>query len=236
MLNPILEILNYLYPQTTNNFCKMNKILEALKIKFEGFSAKQLEVKAKAMAKKGQTETDVESVTAESVIEAYADFRTNSATDKLKAEHAKAIEELGGKGEPTTSPTTGDKWSDGDDLNESEVIKEMRAQMKAQQDKLDAIEKSNATSAKAKLQSDRLSEIAQMVSILDEPLRAPYLIGNFADMDDETFTAHKATTQTSVDATAKYNKGAGSSYRAPQGGGGSTGEASKDELDKVFQD
>ncbi len=214
----------------------MDKILEALKIKFEGFSAKQLEVKAKAMAKKGLTEADVESVTAESVIEAYADYRTNSAADKLKAEHAKAIEELGGKPKPKPKNREGEDGSGGDDPKESEAMKEMRATVTALKATIDTLTKSNAENAKAELQNKRLSEIAKMVEILDEPLRAPYLTGSFADMEEDAFTAHKATLQTSIDAAAQYSKGAGSSFRAAGGGGGGKGEASKDELDKVFAD
>ncbi len=198
----------------------MEKILEALKSKFEGVNAKQLEVKAKAMAKKGLTETDVESVTLESVIEAYADFRTNTASDKLKAEHAAAIEKLGGKGEQNQgNPKEGGTGSDGDDPNESAAVKEMRASMATMQATIAALQKSSEEEAKATLQSKRHSEIATMVSVIDESLRAPYLAGDFSAMDEAAFETHKATLQTSVDAAVKFTKGAGSSYQAPQGGG-----------------
>ncbi len=214
----------------------MDKILEALKSKFEGVSAKQLEVKARAMAKQGKTEADVESVTLDSVIEAYADFRTNSAADKLKAEHAAAIEKLGGKGGTASQPVEGGKGSNGDDLNESEVIKEMRKAMQLQADELAALKKSHSEDARTKLQSQRRSEIAEMVKVLDAPLQEPYLRGDFAALDDEAYAALKEQNRTSIEAAQQYRRGAGSAFRTPGGGAPSAtaGEASKDEMDRLY--
>ncbi len=216
----------------------MDKILEALKSKFEGVSAKQLEVKARAMAKQGKTETDVERVTLDSVIEAYADFRTNSAMDKLKAEHAAAIEKLGGKGESKSQPDKeGGKGSGGDDPKESEAIKEMRKTLKAQSELIEELKKSNAEDARTKLQSQRRSEIAEMVKVLDEPLREPYLRGDFAALDDEAYAALKEQNRTSIEAAQQYRRGAGSAFRTPGGGAPSAtaGEASNEEMDKLYE-
>ena len=214
----------------------MNTILDALKSKFEGVSVKQLEVKANSMAKKGLTVADVENITLESVIDAYADFRTNTATDKLKSEHAAAIAKLNGGSTATElQPTKGGNEVTGGDLNESEVIKEIKALVAQQQETIKALQKGSEDSAKAQLQSQRLAEMTQLASVLNENLRAPYLLGDFAAMDDTAYAAHKTAMQTSIDAAVQFSKAQGSSFQLPSGGGGMTSQqVSLDEVKSIM--
>jgi len=196
-----------------------NKILEALKTKFDGVDASTLGRIADKLAKTTTDEagiqTAVDGVTFQQVMESYGDARVTkaqqTAVENYEKKHGlkdgKPIQAEPPKPEPQEPPKPND---------EPEYIKAMRQQMEAMQKRLDEADKAKTTSG-------RRSKLDAMLKDAPETIRTLYT-QNFEAMtfaDDAAFDTWLDGSKTSVESlTATFNAKNGITTPPKTGGGG----------------
>lgn len=199
------------------------KILDALKAKFEGVSAKILDGIAEKAAKTVTTEeevtTYVEGVTFAQVLDSYGDRRATEAAktavanyeDKYKLKAGVKVEEPKPKPDPKPDPKQDDDQTP--------------AWAKALIAKNEAMEKELAAMKGEKLADSRKSALAGILKEAPEKLRTRYEKDferlNFTDDDD--FNGWLAETKTSVDELTTQYIAKGGRVTKPKAGAGAGG-------------
>ena len=202
-----------------------NKILEALKPKFEGVSETILGRVADKLAKTAKTDEDVntliEGVTFQQILESYGDSRATEAQQSAVANYEKKHGLKDGKSvkaEPKTEPKTDDKpKTEDDDMPAwAKVLIDSNNSLKSE---LEAIKGEKTT-------NKRKSELDKVLNKAPEKIRQRYTkdFERMSFKDDEDFNAWIGDITPDVEAiTNEYNT-KGGVVRRPKSGGGGNGE------------
>ncbi len=206
------------------------KILEALKAKFEGVSESILNRMADKLAKTVTTEeavtTSVEGVSFQHLLESYGDSRATESAASAVSNYEKKHSLKDGKaagGEPTNEPT-----NDPDDKDTPAWAKALIASNKALSDKVEAMEGE-------KLTSSRQAQFNKIIEKLPENLRKGYTRMSLKDFSDEDFETLKTDISKEVEDLAKDLAEKGVSFGTPPASGGNptVKEPKKDEKEAV---
>lgn len=202
-----------------------NKILEALKPKFEGVSETILSRVADKLAKTAKTDEDVntlvEGVTFQQILESYGDSRATEAQQSAVANYEKKHGLKDGKSvktEPKTEPKADDKSkTDVDDVPAwAKALIDSNNSLKSE---LEAIKGEKTT-------NKRKSELDKVLNKAPEKIRQRYTkdFERMSFKDDEDFNAWIGDITPDVEAiTNEYNT-KGGVVRRPKSGGGGNGE------------
>lgn len=205
----------------------MGEILEALKIKFEGFSEKQLEVKANSMERKGLTVADVDSLSASDVIEAYADYRTNTA---LRSNNGRQSAQ---GGQQITNNGHNQNGGDGVSADVKALIEQVQALATANQtltSRLDTMQTSAITAT-------RQAQLSKLIETLPASMQNTFKHVKLDQFNDEDFQTYMAETQQSVDAIKADLKSSGVTFSVPNANANATGnEATTQEMNDLYKD
>lgn len=213
------------------------KILTALKAKFQGGNADILDriatMLAKTITSDEQVTTAVEGVTKDyiDVIEAYGDSRATNTQKtailnyerKHGLKDGQKVEKMEVKTDtaPTTAEDTTPAWA--------KALIESNKQLTERLNKMEG-EKTTAT---------RKAVLEGIVSKLPPTLRKAYSRISVDTMTDEQFTALQADVTAEVEEISKENKARGAVFGRPTAGGDGTGgnvnEASEAELNAVME-
>lgn len=198
------------------------RILSALKAKFQGVNANILDRIATMLAKTVTTDeqvtTAVEGVTKEfiDVVEAYGDSRaTEAATTAVQNYESKyKLHE----GKPTENPVTkptGQKPKEGEEDTTPAWAQSLIDSNKALTERLNQLESDRTTAS-------RRQQIASIVAKLPEKMRKPYERIGLDNLKDEEFESLKNEITTEVDGLAADIKSKGAVFGRPtssKGGG-----------------
>ncbi|MCL1937600.1 MAG: hypothetical protein FWF52_04290 [Candidatus Azobacteroides sp.] len=208
------------------------KILDALKAKFQGVSESILSRIAEKLAKTAtsdeQVQPAVDGVAFQQIIDSEADRRATEATQTAVANYEKkySVKEgkpaTGGGQEIQTEPDKDTKGSGNPD--------EVPAWAKALMDKITGLEKD-------RLSVSRKQKLEAAIEKLPENLRKPYSRIPLTDMSDEDFGMFITETTTEVEEVAADLASKGSILKPPIGGSSTkpnNKEATKEELDAVL--
>jgi hypothetical protein len=211
------------------------KILEALKAKFQGVSDTILNRIAEKMAKTVTTEEGVEpaveGVTFQQIIESEADRRATDATQTAVTNYEKKhglkdgqkVETEGAtkKDEPDKPDTGGDK------ITAESIAAAVAAAIKPLSEEINALKT-------GKVVDERKTKLEAVIGKLPETLKKPYSRMSVKDMTDDEFDTLITDTTAEVDELLADITARGSVLKTPMGGGGKGGkEPSKDDTAKV---
>ena len=238
------------------------KILDALKTKFEGVDAKILDRIATKMAKTVKTEDEVEpaveKVTFQEILTSYGDARATEATQTAVSNYEKKHGLKDGK----KVNTDGDDDADDDDDDDSDEDatddddkggkggkKNPKAKSKAKDnDDMPAWAKALIEGNKklterldamdkGKVTASRKEKLNKAIENLTDKQKKPYGRVSLDSMTDEEFDSFLEEVTTDAEEMAAENVAHDGAFSAPLGGShhgsGSTKEASKDEVDAV---
>jgi hypothetical protein len=210
------------------------KILEALKAKFQGVSDTILSRIAEKLAKTVTTEEGVEpaveGVTFQQVIESEADRRATDATQTAVTNYEKKHGlkdgqkvETGGatkKDEPDKPDTGGDK------ITAESIAAAVAAAIKPLSEEISALKT-------GKVADERKTKLEAVIGKLPDALKKPYSRMSVKDMTDDEFDTLIADTTAEVDELLADITAKGSVLKVPMGGGKGSKEPSKDDTAKV---
>ena len=222
-----MEIYLYLWRGKLNSnpkTCSMKeKILTALKAKFQGVNANILDriatMLAKTVTTEEQVKTAVEGVTKDfiDVIEAYGDSR---ATDTQKTAILNYEKKYGLKDgvkveTKTEQPTVTTPPVAGGDPTTNALLQQLLDQNKKLSERLDKMDGERTTTS-------RKAELDGIIAKLPESLRKGYSRTPLDGTDDE-WAARKSEILTEVDAISKETGAKGAVFGRPTIGGGKVG-------------
>lgn len=200
-----------------------NRILEALKLKFEGVDAKILNRIADKMAKTVTTEEGVQpavdGVTFASVLESYGDSRATEASASAVSNYEKKHGLREGKPAETSAAAAAASSTGGDPTSAAaatgagdtpEWVKQIIESQKALKSELEAIKGEKTTMT-------RKQTLEAAIKDLPEPLKKPYLRTNISALSDEEFTAQMAEIETEVSGLIADNTARQSVFTPPFG-------------------
>ena len=200
-----------------------NKILEALKPKFEGVSETILGRIADKLSKTAKTDEDVntliEGVTFQQILESYGDSRATEAQQSAVANYEKKHGLKDGKSvktEPKTEPKAEPKTEDDNVPAWAKALIDSNNSLKSE---LEAIKGEKTT-------NKRKSELDKVLNKAPEKIRQRYTkdFERMSFKDDEDFNAWIGDITPDVEAiTNEYNT-KGGVVRRPKSGGGGNGE------------
>ena len=209
------------------------KILEALKTKFDGVDEKVLSRIAEKLAKTATTEEQVQptvdGVTFQQIIDGEADRRVTEATQTAVINYEKKHGLKDGQKTQTGGVTVSDdldKKGKGNSDDVPEWAKALIDSNKAFSEKLSGLEKE-------KLSETRKQKLDVVVSKLPENLRKPYNRIDLQAMNAEDFDTFITETTQEVEEITNDNTAKGSVFSPPRGGGNPTGDPSKEDVATV---
>jgi hypothetical protein len=213
-----------------------NKILDALKAKFEGVSEAILgriaEKLAKTVTSEEGVQPAVDGVTFQQVVEAEADRRATEATQTAINNYEKKhglkdglkVPAGGGTDEPGKKNP-----ADGDKITSDTIVAAIAAAIKPLGDEITALKV-------GKVAESRKTKLDELTSKLPDSFRKPYNRVPLKDMSDDEFSAFITETATEVDGLLADIAARGSVLKIPHGGDKSKGkEPTKEEAAKVLE-
>lgn len=237
------------------------KILEALKTKFEGVDAKILDRIATKMAKTVKTEDEVEpaveKVTFQEILTSYGDARATEATQTAVSNYEKKHGLKDGKKVNTDGDDDADDddaddaddYSDDDDKGGRGGKKNSKAKSKAKDDEnvpawakalIDGNKKLTErldAIDKGKVTASRKEKLNKAIEKLTDKQKKPYGRVSLDGMTDEEFEEFLEEVTTDAEEMASENEANENSFSAPLGGrhegSGGKKDATKEELDAV---
>lgn len=207
------------------------KILEALKTKFQGSNAKVLDRIAEALAKTVSTEeqvaTAVAGVTQELIagMEAYGDARATEAQQTAVQNYETKHGLKDGKPAQQQEPPKSNPRQSGSE----ETPAWAQALIDSNKSLAERLNKMEG----ARTNESRKQQLAAIIGKLPESLRKPYERLDFEGKSDEDFAASLAEITTEVDGIVADVKAKGAVFGRPaaqHGGGNGDGELSKEQL------
>ncbi|MDR0733803.1 MAG: hypothetical protein LBF08_07075 [Dysgonamonadaceae bacterium] len=211
----------------------IQKILDALKTRFEGVDEKVLSRIANKLAKTVTTEEGVQpavdGVTFQQVIDAEADRRATEATQTAVSNYEKkhGLKD-GQKAEPGTEPTKTEPNKEPDDKTETPAwAKVIIESNKVLSEKLTALEGE-------KVETTRKQKLDAVISSLPDNLKKPYSRISLKDMTEDEFDEFVTETTTEVGGLVADFAAKGAALGVPTKGGSFTKkEPSKEETTEV---
>jgi hypothetical protein len=210
------------------------KILEALKAKFQGVGETILSRIAEKLAKTVTTEEGVQpavdGVTFQQIVDSEADRRATEATQSAVVNYEKKhglkdgqkVQAGGGTdNEPQTPPAGGDK------ITAESIAAAVSAAIKPLSEEINALKT-------GKLSDERKQKLNAAISKLPENLQKPYGRISVKDMTGEEFETFLTETTTEVDTLAADFAAKGSVLKIPAGGWPVKKEPSKEESAEVL--
>lgn len=200
-----------------------NKILEALKPKFEGVSETILGRIADKLSKTAKTDEDVntliEGVTFQQILESYGDSRATEAQQSAVANYEKKHGLKDGKSvktEPKTEPKAEPKTEDDNVPAWAKALIDSNNSLKSE---LEAIKGEKTT-------NKRKSELDKVLNKAPEKIRQRYTkdFERMSFKDDEDFNAWIGDITPDVEAITNDYNTKGGVVRRPKSGGGGNGE------------
>lgn len=201
-----------------------SKIIEALRIKFEGVSESILGRVADKVAKTATTIEEainsVEGMTLQSLIDSYADSRATeaqkTAVSNYERKHGlKDGQKVQTPKEPVTDPDT-PAWAKAL-IEESKNLRERLATIEGE-----------------KVHNSRKQQIDALIGKLPEPLRKPYARMAYKDLSDEDFGTLLTEVGAEVEAVTKEASSTSAIFGKPKASQGGTEKVASDaEVDAV---
>jgi hypothetical protein len=212
------------------------KILDALKTKYQGVSDTILSRIAEKLAKTATTDEQVQpavdGITFQQIIDSEADRRATEATQTAVTNYEKkhGLKD-GQKAQTGGGAETNNPDNTGGNGNASEVpawAKALIDSNKALSEKITGLEKD-------KISGSRKQRLDAVIEKLPETLRKPYSRIALADMSDEDFETFLTETTTDAEGVVSDLAAKGSVLKPPKGGGDNPNkkEATKEEIDSV---
>ena len=192
------------------------KILKALRTKYEGVDAKTLgriaDKLAKTITDEADIQTAVDGVTVQALMESYGDARVTEAQRTAVENYEKKYGIKDGKKVESTPPSPTPPPPAGQE--EPEYIKALKAQMAEMQKRLDE-------SDKARVSVARKARLGDILKDAPQELRQIYSTSydNMQFADDAAYDAWLESSKTSIESLGASLKAKGAVTTPPKGGG-----------------
>lgn len=223
---------------TTRNYIKKmrNKILEALKTKFEGVDESILsriaEKGAKTVTTEEEVTTFVEGVTINQLLTSYGDSRATEASQTAVKNYEKQHNLKDGKVVKTDKeppkPTEPTPTGNGAGEDVPEWAKTLIEQNKALSAKIAGFESQNVAKT-------RRAKMDEVISNLPDEFKRPYELVNLESMSDEDFEAFMPKIKEQAEGIKRTLEAKGVSFTTPGNSNEKTNKPSEKEIDAIAE-